>query len=147
MRTLSIVSILMLGLFLAACRANVDLQVDDDFTYLTVSMTEAEAAQAIETILNSGQQGKIINPQADLRDGEIVVSGEVEQQATGERHPGSLSLRLWAESGHLRAQVTSFDFAGWDASDDQLNNINQSLAEGLVELITKHLPFDDAGRK
>ena len=132
MRTIPIVSILILGLFLAACRANVDLKVDDDFTYLTVSMTEAEAAQAIESILSSGQQGQIINPQADLRDGEIVVSGEVEQQATGKRLPGRLTMRLWAESGHLRAQVTSFDFAGWDASDEQLNEINQSLAEGLA---------------
>lgn len=132
MRTIQLMSIIILGLLLAACRANVDLQVDDDFTYLTVSQTEAEATALIERILSSGQQSRLINPQADLREGEIFVSGEVEQQGTGQRLPGSLTMRLWAENGQLQAQVATLDFAGWDASSEQLNKINQSLAEGLA---------------
>ena len=132
MRTLQIISILVLGLFIAACKANVDLEIDDAYTYLTISMAEEEAANAIESILGSGKQGKIINPQADLRDGEIYVTGEVEQQTTGKRLPGSLTLRLWAENGQLQAKITSLDFAGWDATQERLDEMNQSLAEGMA---------------
>ena len=132
MRTLQITFIVAFGLFLAACRANVDLALDDNYTYLTVSMTEAEATQVIETILSSGRQNRIINPQADLRNGEIHVSGEVEQPAGGRLLSGSLTIRLWAENGHLQAQVASLDFAGWDASNERLNEINQKLAEGFA---------------
>ena len=137
MRTKQLIFLLALGLFLAACRANVNLALDENYTYLTISMTEDEAAQLIETILSSGRQGRIINPQADLRDGEIYVAGEVEQQATGRRLPGSLTLRLWAEGGQLQAQVASLDFAGWDASNQRLNEINQSLTEGLARQATQ----------
>lgn len=132
MRTIQIVFILILSFFLAACQGNVDLRFDDNYSYLTVSMTEDEATNLIESILGSGQQRQLINPQADLREGEVYVSGEVEQQTTGQRLPGSLTLRLWAENGQLQAQAVSLDFAGWDASEEQLNKINQSLAEGLA---------------
>lgn len=132
MRTIQMISILILGLILTACQANVNLELDDNFSYLTVTMTEEEATNLIETLLSSGQQNQIINPQADLRDGEIYVTGEVEQQRTGQRLPGSLTMRLWAENGQLQAQVTTLNFDGWDASQEQLNNINQSLAEGLA---------------
>ncbi|MEM8532208.1 MAG: hypothetical protein AAGF95_15290 [Chloroflexota bacterium] len=131
MRTIQMIFVLILGLILSACQANVNLELDDNFSYLTVTMTEEEAASLIETILSSGQQSKILNPQADLREGEIYVSGEVEQQRTGQRVPGSLTMRLWVENGQLQAQVNTLDFSGWDASQEQLNNINQSLAEGL----------------
>lgn len=61
-----------------------------------------------------------------------MVSGEVEQKETGKLHPGSLTLRLWAENGQLQAKVTSLDFAGWDAQPETLDKINRDIAEGMA---------------
>jgi hypothetical protein len=94
MRTLKILFILTIFLFLAACQAEIDVRFDDDDSYLIIKFPEDQAAQAIENILSSGPQMKIINPEADLRNGEIFVTGEVKQQFSGEYLPGSLTLHL-----------------------------------------------------
>ena len=128
LKRITVLLMLSMVVWLAACKANVDLQMDEEYTYLTIFMSEEEAANGIEKALVK----HLVIPQADLREGEVVVSGEVKDKETGKLIPGNLILRLWAENGDLQAKVTSLDFAGWDAQPQTLDKINQDIASGVA---------------
>ncbi len=133
MRLKYILFIFITGLFLVGCDANISVRQDDTSNYLTITLTEQQAIDLIEKSLGSGNSPKIVNPQADLRNGEIFVSGSVRQPNTNQLVSGNLTIRLWADQGKLKAQVTSFNFAGVEAGEGQLAQINQSVANRLAQ--------------
>ena len=123
--SITIFSLILISL--AACQAQIGFDLDQDYVYTTIDMDEANAAAAIEKML----EGNLINPQADLRAGEIVVSGDKEIEATGKVESGSMTISMWVEDGYLIAQVTSLDFANWNASGEELAKMNEKLASEM----------------
>jgi len=135
MRKAQLIPILIFAFFFSGCSASVDLQMDEDYSYLTISMTEEQATEAIEYILSSSKDTQIIDPQADLREGEIYIVGQIREKKTGELYSGSLTLYLWAEDGELRAKVIQLDFKDWKASATRLDNFNRLLSDGLARKV------------
>ena len=119
---IAVLSLLMVSL--AACQATIGFDIDQDYVYTTIEADEANATAAIEKVLSEN----LINPQADLRTGEIVVSGEKEVEATGTVETGSMTITMFIEDGYLIAQITNLDFANWNASPEELANMNEKLA-------------------
>jgi hypothetical protein len=128
LQRMTILLALSVALGLVACRPAVDWEADKEYFYLTITLSEDDATNAIEKALTP----HIINAQADLRDGQIFASGQVKQEKTGKLLSGSLTLELWAENGVLNAKITSLDFGGWDASQEKLGEINQDIADGVA---------------
>lgn len=128
----SLIFTLLIFTLLNACGGGFDFRQDDNFNYFTLGMTAEEAATAIETVLSAGNPPAVIEPQAELQQGEIYVQGQVRRQRDDELIPGSLVLRLWAQDGVMQAAVSDLDFAGWDASDQQLNKMNADIAAGVA---------------
>lgn len=115
---------------LAACNANVSFDLDDQYTYLTVSMEEADVASLMETLLTSGDS-QLQNVNADLRPGEVHVTAEIPAD-DGTPVQGELIVLIGAENGQLQVEVVSFRFAGISTSDEQIAQWNQGIADGLA---------------
>lgn len=122
---IAVLSLLMVSM--TACQAQIGFDIDKDYVYTTIEADEANAAAAIEKVLGE----TLINPKADLRAGEIVVSGEKEIEASGTIEPGSITITMWVEDGYLIAGVTNLDFANWTASAEELANMNEKLASEM----------------
>jgi len=114
----------------AACSADVSLDFDEQYSYLTVEMQEEEVASMIERMLTSGDS-QLQNVNADLRPGEVYVTAEMEAD-NGSMVPGELLILIGAAEGQLQVQVVSFSFAGISTPAERIAEWNQNIAEGLA---------------
>lgn len=126
---LSKLLLIALALLMAAC-GRVEFQTDAEYSYLSVQMTAQESTDLIEGLLTGGASPVMAEADAELGEGEIVVSGIVNTRE-GDQHPGSLSLRLWADNGRLQVAVSQFSFAGFTAEQSAIDAINRDIAAGL----------------
>jgi hypothetical protein len=132
-RKLIAIVVFVCALPLLACGASgaFNVRVDDQYSYLTITMTEEQIAGMIVPLLENGEDFRVENPEIDLRPGEIVVTGSVVGDG-GQLHPGSLALRAWAANGQLYLEVTRFSFAGFTATQSMLANFNAEMEAGLA---------------
>lgn len=127
--------VLMMGLLaltLVGCNQNgsFNVRVDDQYSYLTVSLNEADIRAWLVPALENGRELRMQNPTIDLRPGEIYVSGSVIGR-DGRLYPGNLSLRAWSENNQLQLAVTTFSFAGYVADQGVISRWNADIAAGL----------------
>jgi hypothetical protein len=130
-----LIAILMFvcALPLLACGASggFNIRVDDQYSYLTITMSEEDIQGMVAPLLENGEDLRIQDPTVDLQPGEIIVTGSVVGDG-GQLSPGSLSIRAWAENGRLYLEVTRFSFAGFVASQEMLATFNAELEAGLA---------------
>lgn len=119
-----------------ACSGSFDVRVDENYSYLTITMTEAQVQDALENALSSGVRPALLNPEVDLRNGSIYIEGDLPRQNGGDPVPGNLTVRVYASGGELAAEVTSLNFNGFDANDDALIRLNDRLEEALIRAAT-----------
>lgn len=122
---------------LAACGtldANVQLRLDDQYSYLTVTIPEEDVVAVIEAALE--QSGDIQNVSADLRAGEIAATGQV-LSGDGTLVTGSLTIAAGVEAEMLVLEVVRFDFAGWSLPQARIDTINADIAAGIVAAIAQ----------
>ena len=115
--------------FMTACNANVQFNLDENYSYLTITMTEESVENLIETLLTSGES-RLQNVTADLRAGEIYVIGDA--QTNNGLQSGSLVVDIGAQNGLLDVEVQSFDFGGYSAQQAGIDDFNQRLADGIA---------------
>jgi uncharacterized protein YpmS len=118
-------------LSLTACSANARIDVEADKVNVTVSITEQDVKAAIETALLKSNPPLILNPKVDLRNGEIFVSGDYQAKNLNTTVPGDMTVKIWAENGKLKVQVTSVNAQGVTIPQEKIDNFNQALAEKL----------------
>lgn len=125
--------ILLLPLTLAACnRDNINVQPNGDGTAtVTVTVQEAEVNTLITTALSQMENPLLRNPSVDLQTGQIVINGERDRQDGGGRVSGSITLSVSVVNGAMQIQATSANLEGLAASDAQIAEFNQNLAELL----------------
>ncbi|MCA9912150.1 MAG: hypothetical protein KC496_02325 [Anaerolineae bacterium] len=126
--------IVLLPLTLAACnRDNVDVQRNGDGTAtISVTLQEAEVNTMIGNVLSQMQNPLLRNPSVDLQNGQIVVNGERDRADGGGRVSGSLTLSVSVVNGALEIQATSANIEGLAASDAQIAEFNQNLAQAMA---------------
>jgi hypothetical protein len=125
--------IVLLTLPLVACNAagGFNIRSDDNWNYLTLTMSEQQIRDLIVPILTNGRDFRMQNVTIDLRPGEITARGDVVGQ-DGRLYPGSLSMRAWAAGGRLNLEVTTFNFAGFNADAAMLQRFNADMAAGIA---------------
>lgn len=115
--------------FMTACNANIQLTMDENYSYLTVTMTEESVENLIETLLTSGQS-RLENVTADLRAGEIYVTGDA--QTNNGLQSGSLVVDIGTQNGLLDVEVQSFNFGVFSAQQAGIDDFNQRLANNIA---------------
>ncbi|MEL6307670.1 MAG: hypothetical protein AAFV98_10130 [Chloroflexota bacterium] len=125
--------IYLLGLLLmpvlVACSAEVSFRLDDNYSYLTITMSEESVENMIETLLTSGDS-QLQNVTANLRNGDVYVTGEVRRNGTTQS--GSLIVQIGDQNGLLDIEVTSFNFAGYTANQAGIDDFNERLANRIA---------------
>lgn len=98
---------------------------------ITVTATESEVNTMLANALAQGNGG-VRNASIDLQSGQIVVTGEVEQQnGSGNYVPANFTATVSVVDGQLSAQVTSVNVSGWSADDARVIQINQRIQSAL----------------
>ncbi len=119
-------------MLLTACKAQVEVRPSPGSgVAITVTMTEEEVNDAISGALELGGNPLLRNPQVDLQDGAVVITGEHERREGEGRVSGTIRLTLSAEDGVLVAQITDMEIEGTEVSDEQIAQLNERLAEAL----------------
>ncbi|MEM9954551.1 MAG: hypothetical protein AAFV93_05470 [Chloroflexota bacterium] len=114
---------------LMACSANVSLTFDENYSYLTVTMTDEDLEATIERLLTSGQS-RLRNVSAEAQTGSIYVTADA--PTNNGLQSGNLTVEIGSQNGILDVEVTSFNFAGYTAEQAGINNFNQRLADNLA---------------
>ncbi len=119
---------------LAACSgvsATVNFRADDQYNYLTISMTEEETQTLFTGLFTESSDLRISNPVVELRSGEIAISGDVPSGSSGTVQ-ANLIVQVAGTPGQPSLRVTSLSFAGWEGTPDMLEGINSELAAGFA---------------
>lgn len=122
---------LVLLAVLAGCRG-LNIRVDDQYSYIDVNLTAPETASLIERLLTGGDRPLMRTARAELRQNEIVVTGDVNNQQGGTT-PGNLRVQISAVNGQLQVNVRDLNFAGFVADQNALAKINSDIAAGLAQ--------------
>lgn len=129
-RWFGIVVVLCVGLALTGCRRG-DVTMDEQFIYATLEFGEQEVTDVIERALTGGARPLMQSAEADLRAGEVYVTGAV-NRPQGDTANGTLRLSITASAGQVLASVTQLNFAGYNADTETLNRINGEIALALA---------------
>ena len=116
--------------FLVACSGNVQIRLDENYSYLTITMDEENTENLIETLLTSGES-RLQNVVADLRNGEIYVTADASTQNNGIQS-GNLIVYIGVEDGLLDVEIRSFNFGGYSVNQAGIDNFNTRLADSIA---------------
>lgn len=126
---------LLVALALTACRrgelTNIERNPEGGVT-VTARLTEADVNAAVTEALAQAENPLLRNPQIDLQNGVIVVSGEHERRNGGGTVSGSINVTLTVQNGAILAQVSNLNIEGLDVADERLTTFNQRLANGFT---------------
>jgi hypothetical protein len=131
LRVWIIAVLLMVPLVACDAAGGFNVRSDANWNYLTLTMSEQQVSDLIIPILSNGRDFRMQNVSLDLRPGELIARGDV-VGGDGRLYPGSLSMRAWAAGGRLNLEVTTFNFAGFNADAAMLARFNADMAAGLV---------------
>ena len=128
-----VIILMLLAVPMIACDSGGSFNVrnDDQHNYLTISLTETQIRDLVVPTLQNGRDFRMQNVSVDLRPGEIIVLGDVVGEG-GRLYPGSMSIRAGAANGQLQLSISTFSFAGYSASQEQLARFNADIQAGLA---------------
>jgi uncharacterized protein YjbI with pentapeptide repeats len=98
---------------------------------VSANLSEADINAAIADAL-AIQNPLLRDPQVDLQNRQIVVTGSHQLPNGGETVSGSLTFTLSVNNGALLAQITDADIQGVDLSDERISNFNQRISERMT---------------
>lgn len=135
MKNRVIIVLLLTTLTLTACRRGeiVDIERNPEGgVTVTARLTEADVNAAVNEALAQLENPLLRNPQIDLQNSVIVVSGEHVRRDGSGTVSGSFHVTLTVQNGTLLAQVSNLNIEGLDVSDERLATFNQHLANGFT---------------
>jgi hypothetical protein len=125
-RQIKLAITLALCALLAAC-GGVNLTWDENYSYLTITLSEAQVNDILTSAL---ARSDLRNVQTDLYDTGIYVSADLVRD--GQTTPGDLDIYVGTANGLLDIEVLSFNFAGFNADGAMLDRINRDIADGIT---------------
>jgi hypothetical protein len=135
MKTYLLIIGLLAALALTACRRGEITSVErnpEGGVTVTARLTEADVNAAINEALEITGNPLLRNPQVDLQNGLIVVSGEHVRRDGNGTVSGSFNVTLTAQNGALLAQVSNLNIEGFDVADERLATFNQRLVNAFT---------------
>lgn len=133
-----LISLLSIGLLLAACGVGLSVKTDaQGNTVLDVSLPETVVNEIIKGAVTSdvgGDANAILNQidSLDMKPGLISVAGK-KTLADGTQVNGTFDVTLAAENGQLRASVSNVQVGGSPVSQETINQINERIASALAQ--------------
>jgi hypothetical protein len=126
---------LLVALALTGCRrgelTSIERNPEGGVT-VTARLTESDVNAAVAEALEQTGNPLLRNPQVDLQNGVIVVSGEHERRTGEGTVSGSINVTLTVQNSTLLAQVSNLNIEGVEVSDERLTTFNQRLVNGFT---------------
>ncbi|NWF68034.1 MAG: hypothetical protein HXY40_03020 [Chloroflexi bacterium] len=130
--------LLLLALLAAACNfGGVGLERNADGSLnINITLSESQVndlvSQALISAESSGRSVRVQNASVDLQPGQMVISGEYEQQnGTGNFVQGSITLAVAMVDGRVNVSVTQANIGGMEANDARLTEIAERINDAL----------------
>jgi hypothetical protein len=132
MKWQALVALIALIVTSLACNAGGDINIrqDDQYNYLTVSLTEQQVQDILSSILANAERIQVQNARIDLQLGQIIVTGDAIGQ-DGRSYPGNMTLQAGSANGALQITVIAFNFSGFNADQATIDRWNADIAAGL----------------
>ena len=130
MRFFTLLVVLLISLTACNFQSNVQLNIDENNTTVTVTLQESEVQDLFTTWLSSTSNPMLESPGVDLRPGEVFVRGIIVTER-GDRVPGSMSVYISASDGNLAIRIDNVDFGTLTVQSTEIDSINARIAEGL----------------
>jgi hypothetical protein len=128
-KKLAILSILV-TLLVSACQfGGVNVSRNEDGTLnADVSLTESDVNTIIQNALAQSGNPLLRDPNVDLQNGQIVVTGTHDKRDGSGSVSGTMTLTVTVNNGALSVQVTALNVEGLVADDNRIAQLNQQLA-------------------
>lgn len=121
-------------LALAACnRENVSVERNSEGgADVSVVLTEAEVNTVIAEALAAHDNPLLRNPQVNLQNDSIYVTGEHDRRDGNGTVSGNLRITVSVQDGAILAQVSEVSIEGVDVNDQRVAALNAQLQQGLL---------------
>ena len=120
-------------LLVSACNfGNVGINRNaDGSTDITIALTESDVNNIITNTLAPAQNPLLRDPQVDLQNGQIYITGTHDRRDGGGSVSGNLTVNASVTNGQVSVVATSLNIEGFAADDARLQDFNNQLAAGL----------------
>ncbi|MEM6284471.1 MAG: hypothetical protein AAF787_19925 [Chloroflexota bacterium] len=121
---------LIAGLALTACNATFDVQTTDQYSDITLRMSEADVQALANDLLDAGNSS-VQSIDVDLRPGTIFIEGEL-----GETPEATMNAQLAVQltttpNGDVRATMTLLSILGFQTGATELAHLNRDIADSI----------------
>ncbi|MCB9437768.1 MAG: LmeA family phospholipid-binding protein [Anaerolineales bacterium] len=99
---------------------------------VTVSFAETDINDAIAEALTANGNPLLRDPDVDLQNGQIYVTGEHDKRDGSGRVSGDITIVLSVQNGVLAAQITAVNIEGVTMTDTRIAEFNQRFANGMT---------------
>ncbi len=133
MRTILVRMLLLPLLFVVGCAGmnpTVDILNKGAISYMTVKLSEGDVNGLVRSIAGTGSTAWLLNPLVDLREGELVINGQVRQGNA--LVFASLTGSLGVANGWFTVNISGLRVGAWTADASALARINKDIAAGLA---------------
>lgn len=101
---------------------------------VTVVFTEAQLANYMAERLSTNTDAPLVNPQVLLRDGQIVVSGDLTVAFV--KATATFTLRPYIDNGRLQVELVDAKMGSIPIPDDTLTTLTNTINQNLSGLTT-----------
>ncbi len=134
MRKLMMLLLAMGSVVLVGCGVGqVEISRDrgSDVFNVTVELNEDDIAQLVEQALAASGNPLLRNPQVDLQEGQIEITGSHERRDGEGEVNGRIVIVPSIQDGVLIIEVVEVDIEGVPVSDDRIEQFNQNLTQRI----------------
>ncbi len=133
-KKLTILFLVVGSLFLTACGAGrVEIVRDrgSDVFNVTLELNEEDVAQLVTQALEASGNPLLRDPEVDLQDGQIEVTGTHQRRDGGGEVNGRIVIAPSVQNGGLVIEVLEIDIEGLTLSDARIQQFNDNLARRI----------------
>ena len=102
-------------------------------------LTEADVNSVIADMLAANENPLLRDPQVDLQNGSIYVTGEHDRRDGGGRISGSFRVTVAVQDGAILPQLTEVSIEGIEAGDERITQLNEQLAQDFLRRVDFHV--------
>jgi hypothetical protein len=133
---LSVTSLLLLALLVAACGTSLNVRTNEQGNAVVELGLPESVVNTIlrDSVITDNTDDNLLTEisSVDMKPGLITVVGS-RTLPDGTKAPGSFDLSLTAENGALRASVSNVEIQGYTFTDEQLARLNERIASSLAQ--------------
>jgi len=120
-------------LFVVGCAGTnptIDVLNKGAISYMTIKLSEGDVNGLVRSIAGTGSTAWLLNPLVDLREGDLVINGQVRQGNA--LVLASLTGSLGVANGWFTVNISALRVGTWFADAAALTRINKDIANELA---------------